>query len=287
MQDNKYFYKGIPITEYCREHDIKVSTIRGRIWKKLHNKKYENYSLQEIIDMVMESYGTSVKYMYKGISLRQYCLNNNINVTTINSRINILKKNNPSLTNDELVTLAMDEFENNNFRFYYNGVPLKDYCMTNPDINYNTIRSYINRERKRHPELTDEELIEKYIEKEHKGIYKYYYLGIPLVEYCRQHNLNYKNIITYISKHKKEEQYSNLTEDEFIEKVMNNYEPFCHKYMYKNQTLYDYCSKNSISYYSVISHVKRSIAKGSNKKVDELVEEGIKTINRYGNNLLL
>ena len=112
MQDNKYFYKGIPITEYCREHDIKVSTIRGRIWKKLHNKKYENYSLQEIIDMVMESYGTSVKYMYKGISLRQYCLNNNINVTTINSRINFLKKNNPSLTNDELVTLAMDEFEN-------------------------------------------------------------------------------------------------------------------------------------------------------------------------------
>ena len=63
---------------------------------------------------------------------------------------------------------------------------------------------------------------------------------------------------------------------------MNNYEPFCHKYMYKNQTLYDYCSKNNISYYSVISHVKRSIAKGSNKKVDELVEEGIKTINRYG-----
>ena len=111
MQDNKFFYKGIPITEYCREHNIRVGTIRGRIWKKLHNKKYDNYSFQEIVDMVIESYGTSVKYMYKGISLRQYCLNNNINVATINSRISLLKKNNPSLTNEELVTLAMDEFE--------------------------------------------------------------------------------------------------------------------------------------------------------------------------------
>lgn len=42
--------------------------------------------------MVMESSGTQVKYMYKGVSLRQYCIQNNINITTINSRINSLKK---------------------------------------------------------------------------------------------------------------------------------------------------------------------------------------------------
>ena len=105
-------------------------------------------------------------------------------------------------------------------------MPLKDYCMTNPDVNYNTIRSYINREKERHPELTDEELIEKYIEKEHKGIYKYYYLGIPLVEYCKQKGLNYKNIITYISKHNKEGQiirYMDLSVKGYFRKYLKNY----------------------------------------------------------------
>ena len=91
-KDSKYYYQGIPISEYCKKHNINVNTIRGRIWKKLHNKKYENYSLEEIINMVMESSGTQVKYMYKGVSLRQYCIQNNINITTINSRINSLKK---------------------------------------------------------------------------------------------------------------------------------------------------------------------------------------------------
>ncbi len=32
------------------------------------------------------------------------------------------------------------------------------------------------------------------MEKEHKGIYKYYYLGIPSKQYYEQNNLSYKNI---------------------------------------------------------------------------------------------
>ena len=45
MQDSKYYYQGIPISEYCKKHNINVNTIRGRIWKKLHNKKYEPKTL--------------------------------------------------------------------------------------------------------------------------------------------------------------------------------------------------------------------------------------------------
>lgn len=68
--------------------------------------------------MVIEAYGSATKYMYKGMSLRQYCLENNINFTTINSRISKIKKENKNLTNDELVVLALEEFENKNFRFF-------------------------------------------------------------------------------------------------------------------------------------------------------------------------
>lgn len=282
MQESKYFYNGIPLSKYCKDNDINISTIRSRIWKKKQSKKYENYTEQEIVDMVIEAYGSAIKYMYKGISLRQYCLDNGINIGTINSRINNLRKQNEKLSNDELVILAMEEFDNKNFRFFYKGVPLKEYCESDPEINYNTIRTYINREKEKNPELSDEELIEQYLDKEHKGIYKYYYLGIPLKQYCDENNLSYKNIITYISRYRNNDSFKDLNDDEFVEAIMDQYQPFEPKYLYKGLTLREHCIQNDLSYYSVISFVKRRLAKGSTKSIDDLIDEGIKTINRYG-----
>ena len=101
-------------------------------------------------------------------------------------------------------------------------------------------------------------------------------------EYCENNNLNYKNIISYIGTYKDTDSYKDLSDDELIEKIMDQYEPFSPKYMYKGTTLRDYCIKNDISYYSVLTYIKRKIKKGNNKTIDELIEEGINTINKYG-----
>lgn len=282
MQESKYFYNGIPLSKYCKDNGINMSTIRARIWEKKQSKKYGNYSEQEIVDTVIDTYGSAVKYMYKGVTLRQYCLDNGINLGTIDSRIRSIRKTNRNLSNDELVILAMEKFDNQNFRFFYKGIPLKEYCKEHPEVNYNTIRSYINTEKRKHPELSDEELIEQYLDKEHKGCYRYYYLGIPLKEYCDENNLNYKNIIAYIGNYKKNDGFKNLTDDELVEVIMDKYQPFKPKYLYKGLTLREYCNKNNLSYYSVVSFVKRKLANGSTKSVDNLIDEGVKTINRYG-----
>ena len=282
MQENKYFYQGIPISKYCKENNININTIRSRIWKKKQSKKFEQLTEQEIVDMVVEAYGTAIKYMYKGVSLRHYCIENDINIGTINSRIVSLKKQYPNLSNDELVIVAMEEFDNKNFRFFYQGMPLKDYCKEHTEINYNTIRNFINREIEKNPNLSVQEAIEKYISKEHKGIYKYYYCGIPLVQYCKENNLSYRNIITYIDRYRNSSKFQNLNDDEFIEQIMDTYQPFKPKYMYKGITLKQYCKQNNLSYYSVVSFVKRRLAKDSSLNIDNLIDEGIKTINRYG-----
>lgn len=282
MQKSKYFYNGIPLSEYCKDNNININTIRARIWKKKQSKKYEKYTEQEIVDMVIEAYGSAIKYMYRGISLRQYCLDNGINIGTINSRINNLRKQNEELSNDELVILAIEKFDNKNFRFFYKGLPLKEYCESHPEINYNTIRTYINREKEKNPELSDEELIEQYLDKAHKGIYKYYYLGISLKQYCDENNINYRNLITYMSRYRNNDNFKGLSDDEFVEAIMNQYQPFEPKYLYKELTLREYCIQNDLSYYSVVSFVKRRLAKGSTKSIDDLIDEGIKTINRYG-----
>lgn len=61
MQESKYFYNGIPLFKYCKNNNININTIRGRIWKKRQSNKYKNYTDQEIVDMVIESYGSAIK----------------------------------------------------------------------------------------------------------------------------------------------------------------------------------------------------------------------------------
>ena len=282
MYESKYLYNGISLSRYCKDNGININYIQSRIWKKKHNKKYANYTDQEIVNMVIEAYGTSIKYMYNGMSLSQYCKDNGISIKKINARINKLKKKHANLSNDELVTLAMDEFTNQKFKFFYDGIPLKEYCKDHPEIKYETIRTYINREKQRNLDLSDKELIEQFLNKKHKGIYRYYYQGIPLKQYCDEHDLNYKNIIRYISKYRNSDEFKNFSDDEFVEAIMEKYHPSAPKYLYNGVTLREYCLKNNLSYYSVLSFVKRSLAKDNTKNIADLIDEGIKTINRYG-----
>ena len=163
MAGNKYFYEGIPLSKYCKDHDIKLSTITARIWKKKQNKKYENYTDQEIVNLVMKTRGGTTKYMYQGISLRQYCLENEINPKTIESRIHKLKNENKNLRTkyqnySSYVILNFNYMLciSENFKFFYKGIPLKQYCEEHPEINYNTIRSFINTEKAKNPTLSDE-----------------------------------------------------------------------------------------------------------------------------------
>lgn len=233
MYESKYLYNGISLSRYCKDNGININYIQSRIWKKKHNKKYANYTDQEIVNMVIEAYGTSIKYMYNGMSLSQYCKDSGISIKKINARINKLKKKHANLSNDELVTLAMDEFTNQKFKFFYDGIPLKEYCKDHPEIKYETIRTYINREKQRNLDLSDKELIEQFLNKKHKGIYRYYYQGIPLKQYCDEHNLNYKNIIRYISKYRNTDEFKNFSDDEFVETIMKKYHPSAPKYLYK------------------------------------------------------
>ena len=109
--------------------------------------------------MVIKTSGTGIKYMYKGKTLRQYCLENYMSISTITQRIANLKKENPDLSNDELVVLAIEGFENKNYKYFYKGVPLKEYCEKHPEINYNSIRGYILEKRTKQPDLSIEEII--------------------------------------------------------------------------------------------------------------------------------
>ena len=282
MQQSKYFYKGIPISIYCKEHEMNLKTIRSRISKKKNDPKYSDYTEQQIVDMVIESYGTNIKYMYNGISLRQYCLKNNINYETISSRIASVKKEDPNLPNDQIVKKVLIGYKNSNLRLFYKDIPLKKYCDENKEINYNQLRYFIYDELDRNPNISVDEIVDIYLVKEHKGRYKYYYCGFPLIVYCEKNNINYDNVLRYMSRHTKEDFDRNLSTDEYVEIIMNQYSPFELKYQFQGISLRQYCLQNNLLYDSVKTFVRRKLQLNSELCIDDLIKEAINTIKRYG-----
>ncbi len=280
MQECKYYVGDQTLGEYCLEHGFNVDSVRTRIWKKRNNPKFAQMTDQEIVNMVIAKCGTGVKYMRGDMSLRQYCILHDLNFGTICSRIASLKKQNPTLTNDELVTKAVDEFENQNYTLFYHGVPLKEWCSKNPDVNYNTLRGHILTVREKFPDKTVDEIVDEYLKKEHFGIYRYYYCGIPLRQYCDEKNISYTAVVARIQRYQKKHDVS--SDDELVNLIMDKYEPFSPKYMYGGVSLSSYCHNNDISYYSVVSYVKRKLEKNRNSDVDSLIAEAIKTIKKQG-----
>ena len=283
MQDSKYFYDGMPLFKYCEENNINVNTIRTRIWKLKHNKKYENYTEQEIINIVIEKYGRKKEeYNYKGIPIAKYCEDNGLKINAIKSRIKRIKDKNSNLSNDEIVILAVDGYGKKQYKFFYQGVPLIEYCKNHPELSYPSIKSYITSNKMKYPELSYEELLERYFLREHNETYRYYYEGMPLKKYCEENDLDYSRIASFFRYHRNEPEYINLSDDEYARIMLSKYQPFSPKYLYNGTTLRNYCINNELSYFSVVSFVKRKLEKGSNKSIDELIDEGIRTINRYG-----
>ena len=67
-------------------------------------------------------------YFYQGLSLRQYCLSHKINYDCILARIEDLKKVKPNLNSDEIVTEALENYQDPRCRFTYQGLSLRSYC---------------------------------------------------------------------------------------------------------------------------------------------------------------
>lgn len=211
------------------------------------------------------------KYMYNGISLRKYCLNNYLNYDTILKRINTIKNNNGNLSTEEVIDQAINN-TNTIYKLMYKGVPLIKFCGEN-NIRYNTLLNYIYKTRKNNSNLTDDAIVDSYIEIKHKRNSKYMYNGITLREYCKQYNINYMNILKFISKYKQNKNNPEISDDELVLEALNIYTEI----FYKGISLKIYCEyKKKYKYNEIKNYILRRRKDNPNITDDELIDEYIK-----------
>lgn len=92
---NTHYYKGELFINYCKRNNLNYRAIIYHLNKMKNDDKYKGLSDDEIIDLLKDRVflSTPVKYTYKGIGLKKYCKDNDLNYDTIFSRYESISKN--------------------------------------------------------------------------------------------------------------------------------------------------------------------------------------------------
>lgn len=249
---SKYFYKGVPLLQYCKEKNLEYSTIHTRIQRlKL---KHSIYSDEEIVKLAIDK-ESKIKYFYNNENLRTFCSKNNLKYSTIRYRILNIKKseNYKNVPIEEIVKLAIEQ-QLSNTKYFYKGKSLMDYCKEyNLDYYKYAYRIFKLRKKKEYENLNNEELVKIAID----GSFltnKYTYKGKQLKEYCKENEINYSTIMSRIFKLKKKEEYKDLDNDTLL-KIAIESEIILGKYCYKGMPLRKYCDENDINYATIMSRI--------------------------------
>ncbi len=213
-------------------------------------------------------------YFYQGLSLRQYCLSHKINYDCILARIEDLKKVKPNLNSDEIVTEALEKYQDPRCRFTYQGLSLRSYCEKH---NYSYQRIY-----RRIKNLTDAEEIKAklnnfFATNPTKRIPRYKIDGLSLKKYCALKKYIYPTIKTYIANIR--EANPHLSDDEIVSAAIEYYKKY-HEYkeiwFYHGERLVDYCKKNNLSYANIFSYLDKMNISNPQDISDEDLNNAIK-----------
>lgn len=273
--NNKYYYQGIPLTEYCKLNNLSIDAVRGKI-REL-KKIYPQKSIEQITQIVFENNKVSLSnYYYQGMLLTEYCKLNNLKIETIRRRFMKFKSEYPDKEVEEIIELAVKFNKKVNYKYYYNDIPLTEYCRLN-NLNAKTIRRRIRKLKEEYLEKSSNEIIELAINFNKNKNNKYYYQGKTLDEYCKQNEINYKNILVRIKRIK--EKNSDLTTEEILELVLNPNNMLI-KYNYKGMTLHNYCIENNINYNTIYSIIWRKMRNNLAVNIDEIMDSYNDNINK-------
>lgn len=186
---NVLVYEDVSLKSYCKSHDICYSS-KLRMIKKLVSQNTSK-TISEIIKEVMET--SRNIYFYDNMSLKEYCEIHNLNYNTIFKRISRLKSQNPTLSNDEICKIALNQ--ESWTKYYYGSETLYSFCKRN-NFNIDDVTKRIKRLINNNPNMSLESAIKETV--------KYY-------EYKR-----YSQNVTKIFKYLKT---VNSSDDKYIKEI--------------------------------------------------------------------
>ena len=268
----KYYYQGMLLTEYCRIHQLNCNHIYYRILEL--KEIFPDFSNDELVIYAVEVYGNIKDIIFEHMTLSEYCYINILDYKAIVSHILHSKKDYPELSDQELVSMAVQKYKESVQNYQYHGIDLQKYCQNN-HLNYRTILWRILKQQKECPRLPIQQIVDDVVE--HFTIYnRYYYQGMPLKKYCALNNIHLKTVLVRISKQRKIN--PQLTDDELVSYILENFKYKKYKYYYDGISLSEYCQLHNINYQAILERIHRILQdeRYLDTKIDDVVSLAIK-----------
>lgn len=280
---SKYIIDGIPLDVYCKNNNLNLRTQSNRV--RNYIKANPNLSQEEAIKLALSKCGqkpgkTCAKYIYKGITLAAYCEQNNKNYYSYISRIDRIKALSPNILDTEAVRIAIEDYNDNGIKYFYQNIPLFEYCEQHPKYTYSSISTYIRRKLEKNPDANTQDIINNYFKETHNPHIYHAIDGMNLQEYCQKHNFSYSTIMSRLYRMRHNIAYKNLTEENILQLALSK--PQYRYLFYKGIPLYTYCKDNNFSYNSIYAFVINLVKEKPELTYEQAIELAITTIKRYG-----
>lgn len=218
MKHSKYIVFGVPLDVYCREHNLNFHTQSNRVRESI--KKHPELSKEEAGNLAISKCGINyhnTKYWYGDITLAEWCSLNDKNYCTMVSRVEDILKDIPNLSDREATRIAIEDYDDNGIKYFFDGMPLADYCRLHPEYSYNSVLTYVRRTKAKNKSLGDQEIVNSYFQTEHSK-YGYHFIDdMPLMEFCMLNGINYRSLISDLSIKRREEKYKHLSKNELLD----------------------------------------------------------------------
>lgn len=204
--------------------------------------------------MVMDKYQPfTPKYVHKGLTLRQYCLKNDLSYYSIVSFVKRKLAENSKKTIDELINEGINTINRYGIVYYYKGIPLKDYVKEH-NLNVATIRVAVLK-KVANSNRSFQEIVDECVESCDKLPRKYYYNDMSIFTYCKKAGISYNTVIKkYLNEYQDKK---DLSVTEAIKEIVDYYllnPP--NKYFFNNQSLANFCDVNNYPYLAIYRRIK-------------------------------
>ncbi len=268
----KYYYDGIPLKQFCLEKGLNYEVI-----VKKYHQKYADFPVDEAIKKIVDELNSSFRYKYfvDGISLSKFCKINGYSHSTLSQKIKKLYSSGKlnkqktilkreiiiNLTRKEIIQLILEETTHKREKYYYKGVPLKQFCEF-VGLSYTTV---VNKHLEKYSNCPVDESIEKIVDEyilNPPSNLKYSFNGESLAEFCRIKGYSYTAICQQIRSLENKEGFD--TKEKRINEAVKKYEQKFNllelsnllKKLYQDsfeeENLTTICDKLNISYRNVL-----------------------------------
>lgn len=155
---SKYLVEGITLDIYCKEHNLNFCTQSNRV--RDYIKRHPELREEEAIKLALSKCGvhfSATKFWYGDVSLADYCRKNGKNYDCLISRIESIKASTPDIDDREATRIAIENYSDREIqyhydkgiKYYYDGMPLVDYCRLHPEYIYSSVALYIRKKKKK------------------------------------------------------------------------------------------------------------------------------------------